>query len=187
MQKKREKRQIQAVYHQYKSIPRIAIIKTVHNFIASFLLEHHKDKSYFLHSGCPIKRGGWSEKTRSWQEVRSLSPEGEWQEGAPTSVLCDPFLPPFSRPSCEFYESIRVIINWMILLLCIWPLPFFFLILYLSFMTTEVGVGWSTASCPGPSFLSLSFGRRSCEKWYSGAIGPSADSVRTLRRREQEP
>lgn len=61
MQKKKErkkKRQIQAVYHQYKSIPRIAIIKTVHNFIASFLLEHHKDKSYFLHSGCPIKKGG---------------------------------------------------------------------------------------------------------------------------------
>lgn len=60
MQKKEEKkkRQIQAVYHQYKSIPRIAIIKTVHNFIASFLLEHHKDKSYFLHSGCPIKKGG---------------------------------------------------------------------------------------------------------------------------------
>lgn len=122
----------------------------------------------------PHKKGGgeWSEKTRSWQEVRSLSPEGEWQEGAPTSVLCDPFLPPFSRPSCEFYESIRVIINWMILLLCIWPLPIFLLIPYLSFMTTEVGVGWSTAPCPGASFLSLSFGRRRCEKRHSGAAGP---------------
>lgn len=54
--KKKKKRQIQAVYHQYKSIPRIAVIKTVHNFIASFLLEHHKGKSYFLHSGCPIKK-----------------------------------------------------------------------------------------------------------------------------------
>lgn len=91
-----QKRQVQAVYHQYNSIPRIAVIKTVHNFIASFLLEHHKGKSYFLHSGCPIKKKkGASEKTRTWQEVLYSHLRVRDKKAPLMFVLSDPLFPLF--------------------------------------------------------------------------------------------
>lgn len=116
-----KKRQIQAVYHQYNSIPRIAVIKTVHNFIASFLLEHHKGKSYFLHSGCPIKKKkkGASEKTRTWQEVLYSHLRVRDKKAPPTFVLSDPFFSAFLGLAVNSDESIRIIINCMTLLLFI--------------------------------------------------------------------
>lgn len=116
-----QKRQIQAVYHQYKSIPRIAVIKTVHNFIASFLLEHHKGKSYFLHSGCPIKK----RSKRANENLAGGSFTLTWGWGTrrrpPHLSSLTPFFHPFFGPAVISDESIQIIINWMTLLLFIWP------------------------------------------------------------------
>lgn len=58
----------------------------------------------------------------------------------------------FLGPAVNSDESIKVIINWMILLLCIWPPPFFFFLLipYLSFMMMEVGGGVEYGSVSRP-------------------------------------
>lgn len=64
------------------------------------------------------KKKGASEKTRTWQEALLLSPEGEEKEGAPPRLSSlTPFFYPFLGQAVNSDESIRIIINWITLLL----------------------------------------------------------------------
>lgn len=73
------------------------------------------------------------------------------KEAPPTFVLSDPLLPPFLGPAVNPDESIRILTNWMTLLLFIWP--FFFLFADSIFAFHEDGGrgGDGVSLCPGSS------------------------------------